>query len=157
MRIYGLKTSWCVDNKSLSEYSRHRIYLSDLNPKLAPCAVLLEIASQNVKLVLLAAMHKCKGWQMFLGYWSFFDHRQVRLVVMTPEVRILGDPDIHVKEGSKVNIECVISNTTDHVPYVTWLLNNQVQKQTIRSSVERIKWDSKRVKLNFSVLNDKYI
>ena len=45
---------------------------------------------------------------------------------MTPEVRILGDPDIHVKEGSKVNIECVISNTTDHVPYVTWLFNNQV-------------------------------
>ena len=78
-------------------------------------------------------------------------------MVMTPEVRILGDPDIHVKEGSKVRIECVISNTTDHVPYVTWLLNNQVQKQTIRSSVERIKWDSKRVKLNFSVLNDKYI
>jgi len=52
--------------------------------------------------------------------------RQVRLVVMTPEVRILGDPDIHVKEGSKVNIECVISNTTDHVPYVTWLFNDQV-------------------------------
>ena len=46
---------------------------------------------------------------------------------MTPEVRILGDPDIHVKEGSKVNIECVISNTTDHVPYVTWLFNNQVK------------------------------
>ena len=46
---------------------------------------------------------------------------------MTPEVRILGDPDIHVKEGSKVRIECVISNTTDHVPYVTWLLNNQVK------------------------------
>ena len=46
---------------------------------------------------------------------------------MTPEVKILGDPDIHVKEGSKVNIECVISNTTDHVPYVTWLFNNQVK------------------------------
>ena len=66
---------------------------------------------------------------MFWGYWSFFDHRQVRLMVMTPSVRILGDPDIHVKEGSKVNIECVISNTTDHVPYVTWLFNNQVKTE----------------------------
>ena len=62
-------------------------------------------------------------------------------MVMTPEVRILGDPDIHVKEGSKVRIECVISNTTDHVPYVTWLLNNQVQIQTIKSEVIIIKWD----------------
>ena len=76
---------------------------------------------------------------MFCGYWSFFDARQVRLMVITPEVRILGDPDIHVKEGSKVRIECVISNTTDHVPYVTWLLNDQVKKQTICSTVEIIK------------------
>ena len=158
VRIYGLKTSWCVDNKSHSEYSRHRIYLSDLNPKLPPCAVLLEIASQNVKLVLLAAMHKCKGWQMFLGYWSFFDHRQVRLVVMTPEVRILGDPDIHVKEGSKVNIECVISNTTDHVPYVTWLFNDQVKTYWRPKYLwfESNDW-GKNVSNPVSVLNDKYI
>lgn len=52
---------------------------------------------------------------------------------MTPSVRILGDPDIHVKEGSKVNIECVISNTTDHVPYVTWLFNNQVKTDRIQN------------------------
>ena len=49
---------------------------------------------------------------------------------MTPEVRILGDPDIHVKEGSEVRVECVISNTTDLVPYVTWLFKNQVNIKT---------------------------
>ena len=68
---------------------------------------------------------------------------------MTPVVRILGDPDIHVKEGSKVRIECVISNTTDHVPYVTWLLNNQVKN----TEYGELKGKSK----TFSVLNDKFI
>ena len=68
---------------------------------------------------------------------------------MTPSVRILGDPDIHVKEGSKVNIECVISNTTDHVPYVTWIFNNQVKTEI--NSCDYLRKES------LSVLNDEFI
>ena len=90
--------------------------------------------------------------------------RRVRLVVVTPSASILGDPDIHVKEGSEVRpcsvlyrivlyctpyctgealyctvhahctvhlivqvkLECLVTNTTEPVPFVTWLLDNQV-------------------------------
>ena len=38
--------------KGIQNIVRPCIYLSDIRPKLAPCALLLEIASQNVKLVL---------------------------------------------------------------------------------------------------------
>ena len=119
VRIYGLKTS-------RSERFRRCIYLSDLNPELAECAALLEIASQNVKLAFTTRYI----YIQILWVLECLGVRQVRLVVMTPEVRILGDPDIHVKEGSEVRVECVISNTTDLVPYVTWLFKNQVNIKT---------------------------
>ena len=45
---------------------------------------------------------------------------------MTPDVSILGDPDIHVKEGSHVTVDCLITNTSQPVPFVTWIFNNQV-------------------------------
>ena len=50
----------------------------------------------------------------------------VELVVIQPTVNIQGDSDIHVKEGSKVVINCVIKNTVGPVPFVTWLFNGQV-------------------------------
>ena len=52
----------------------------------------------------------------------------VKLVVKKPEVKILGDPDIHVKEGSEVRLKCVITNTVGDVPFVTWLFNDKVCK-----------------------------
>ena len=54
--------------------------------------------------------------------------RIVELDVKKPEVIILGDPDIHVKEGSEVKLKCVISNTVGDVPFVTWLFNDTVWK-----------------------------
>ena len=53
--------------------------------------------------------------------------RTVELVVEEPEVKILGREDIHVKEGSEVVIKCSISNTVNHVPFVSWLFNYQVR------------------------------
>ena len=52
--------------------------------------------------------------------------RIVELDVLNPEVIILGDPDIHVKEGSEVHLKCVITNTVEDVPFVTWLFDDQV-------------------------------
>ena len=52
----------------------------------------------------------------------------VELVVMQPIVNIQGDSDIHVKEGSKVVINCVIKNTVEPVPFVTWLFQGQVSQ-----------------------------
>ena len=52
--------------------------------------------------------------------------RIVELDVLNPEVIILGDPDIHVKEGSEAHLKCVITNTVGNVPFVTWLFNDKV-------------------------------
>lgn len=52
--------------------------------------------------------------------------RSVELVVIKPQVKILGGQDIHVKEGSKVILKCVITNIVEKPPYVTWYLNNKM-------------------------------
>lgn len=50
----------------------------------------------------------------------------VELVVLRPAVKILGNPDIHVKEGSDVKIRCVISNFVEAPPFVSWFINNKM-------------------------------
>ena len=60
----------------------------------------------------VSAEHKISKW--------------VELVVLQPQVKILGDPDIHVKEGSSVRLKCVISNILEKPAYVTWFLNEKV-------------------------------
>ena len=45
---------------------------------------------------------------------------------MRPEVRILGDPDIHVKEGSQLRLECVVTNYPQLLPFVSWFYNKEV-------------------------------
>ena len=52
--------------------------------------------------------------------------RNIELIVLEPEVSILGVPDIHVKEGSEVELKCITTNTPRDVPFVTWLFNDQV-------------------------------
>lgn len=52
--------------------------------------------------------------------------KMLELVVLQPQVRILGDPDIHVNEGSTLKLKCVISNLVDTPLYVTWYLNNKM-------------------------------
>ena len=52
--------------------------------------------------------------------------RHIELVVLEPEVTILGDSDIHVKEGSEVRLKCIVKNTVGDIPFVTWLFNDQV-------------------------------
>ena len=47
---------------------------------------------------------------------------------MRPEVRILGDPDIHVKEGSEVRLDCVVTNHPQLLPFVSWFFNNEVRR-----------------------------
>ena len=54
--------------------------------------------------------------------------RIVDFIDLQTEVSILGDSDIHVKEGSEVELKCIITNTPRDVPFVTWLLNDQVCK-----------------------------
>ena len=58
--------------------------------------------------------------------------RQVEVLVRRPEVRILGDPDIHVKEGSEVSLECVVTNHPQLLPFVSWFFNNQVRRSNMQ-------------------------
>jgi len=60
----------------------------------------------------VSAEHKISKW--------------VELVVLQPQVKILGDPDIHVKEGSSVKLKCVISNIVEKPAFVTWFLNEKM-------------------------------
>jgi hypothetical protein len=52
--------------------------------------------------------------------------RHIELIVLEPEVSILGNPDIYVKEGSEVSLKCTIKNIVGDIPFVTWLFNDQV-------------------------------
>jgi len=52
--------------------------------------------------------------------------KSVELLVIRPQVKILGGHDIHVKEGSKVILKCLITNYVEKPPYVTWYLNNKM-------------------------------
>lgn len=52
--------------------------------------------------------------------------KAVELVVLVPQVRILGDPDIHVNEGSSLRLKCIISNIVEAPQFVTWFLNGKV-------------------------------
>ena len=46
---------------------------------------------------------------------------------MRPTVVILGDPDIHVKEGSELVLDCVITNSPQVIPFVSWFYNKEVR------------------------------
>ena len=52
--------------------------------------------------------------------------RIIELVVLVPELSILGEPDIYVKEGSEVRLKCIVKNTVGDIPFVTWLFNDRV-------------------------------
>ena len=46
---------------------------------------------------------------------------------MRPTVVILGDPDIYVKEGSELVLDCVITNSPQVIPFVSWFYNKEVR------------------------------
>ena len=42
------------------------------------------------------------------------------LAIVVPKVRIVGSKDIHVKAGSLVRIECVVSQAVQHPTFIVW-------------------------------------
>jgi len=52
--------------------------------------------------------------------------RWIDLVVVVPKVRIFGGPDIYVREGSTLELECVISQTIVSPKYVVWEYNGEL-------------------------------
>ena len=68
--------------------------------------------------------------------------KTVELVVLVPQVRILGDPDIHVNEGSSLRLKCVISNIVEAPQYVTWYLNSKVSQPGTASRASEAKANS---------------
>ena len=47
------------------------------------------------------------------------------------EVRIFGGPAIYVKEGSSVQLECVVSQAVNTPKYIVWEHNGQGQENNI--------------------------
>jgi len=52
--------------------------------------------------------------------------RWIDLVVVVPKVRIFGGPDIYVREGSSLQLECVISQTIVSPKFVVWEYNGDL-------------------------------
>jgi len=52
--------------------------------------------------------------------------RWIDLVVVVPKVRIFGGPDIYVREGSALQLECVISQTIVSPRFVVWQFNGEL-------------------------------
>ena len=50
----------------------------------------------------------------------------VNLVVAEPRTEILGGPDIHLKEGSTMNLTCVISDSPEPPTFIFWRHNDAV-------------------------------
>ena len=51
----------------------------------------------------------------------------VNLVVAEPHTEILGGPDIHLKEGSTMNLTCVITDSPEPPTYIFWRHNDAVR------------------------------
>ena len=52
----------------------------------------------------------------------------VNLVVAEPHTEILGGPDIHLKEGSTMNLTCVITDSPEPPTYIFWRHNDAVRR-----------------------------
>eukprot|EP00093_Oithona_nana_P008945 08945.XXX_417211_404553_1 [CDS] Oithona nana genome sequencing. len=50
----------------------------------------------------------------------------INLNIVVPHVRIQGSPDIHVDQGSVINLTCIISSTPEPPVYVFWYHGDQV-------------------------------
>lgn len=50
----------------------------------------------------------------------------INLNIVVPHVRIQGSPDIHVDQGSVINLTCIISSTPEPPVYVFWYHGEEV-------------------------------
>jgi hypothetical protein len=50
-----------------------------------------------------------------------------KLTLQILQVRIFGGPAIYVKEGSSVQLECVVSQAVNTPKYIVWEHNGQVE------------------------------
>ena len=50
-------------------------------------------------------------------------------VVAEPRTEILGGPDIHLKEGSTMNLTCVISDSPEPPTFIFWRHNDAVSTE----------------------------
>ena len=51
---------------------------------------------------------------------------QTFVFVLVPHVRIQGSPDIHVDQGSVINLTCIISYSPEPPVYVFWYKGESV-------------------------------
>ena len=66
----------------------------------------------------------CNTYYSVFVYWH---HSNSCLFLFTvPHVRIQGSPDIHVDQGSVINLTCIISSTPEPPVYVFWYQGEKV-------------------------------
>ena len=56
--------------------------------------------------------------------------RARNILFLEPKTEILGGPDIHLKEGSTMNLTCVISDSPEPPSYIFWRHNDAVREYT---------------------------
>ena len=52
------------------------------------------------------------------------------IMLLEPKTAILGGPDIHLKEGSTMNLTCVITDSPEPPSYIFWRHDDKVCKLT---------------------------
>ena len=50
---------------------------------------------------------------------------------LEPKTAILGGPDIHLKEGSTMNLTCIITDSPEPPSYIFWRHDDKVSKKKI--------------------------
>ena len=50
------------------------------------------------------------------------------IMLLEPKTAILGGPDIHLKEGSTMNLTCVITDSPEPPSYIFWRHDDTVSK-----------------------------
>ena len=53
---------------------------------------------------------------------------QISFLFVEPKTAILGGPDIHLKEGSTMNLTCVITDSPEPPSYIFWRHDDKVNK-----------------------------
>ena len=67
-------------------------------------------------------------------------------IFAVPHVRIQGSPDIHVDQGSVINLTCIISSTPEPPVYVFWYHGDQVK---LKSAYARCIYEKNKNGKNF--------
>ena len=68
-----------------------------------------------------------RRWSKFLEFTVTDEMKGTLFCVSEPKTAILGGPDIHLKEGSTMNLTCRITDSPEPPSYIFWRHDDSVR------------------------------